>query len=671
MNIRPIFFALIWMVASAVQSKAAPALSLSADSLLMNHIGYITNLVTGLAAGETVTFERVADLNENGQADAGEPSLRTFKVTDGIQPILGGALVNRNEPGDDNLPGTGTIQVNLPFNAIDAILGRQAGKYIIRATGPSGEASKPFAITQPSFPQRVTGFIKNSADNSNVPFAMIVVLVGDGDPIGSCRANASGEFSFNAPPGDYGLVPFASGYASTFQSVSIPADETVVQNLTLTPGTVQISGTVKDAGNGAGLPAVFVLAQSEGEDSILSGGLTDGTGSYSLSVPAGTFEVRALSEFTSQLGYVGYEEGNIVTAGSTPITLDFTALKATSAVYGRVTDQNGAPISDLKIRARQRTAASLEANGRTTPEGDYVLALTPGDWEIQTDGADALGFRSETFNISVGSNSAVLTNFTLGRITAHVRGRVVDANGVGISGVFFHGHFGNSNDGSSGMTTSEDGSFDISVWGGEWYFHIGDDANARGLIDFQYKLTVVDGVDQTITFIVAAPSGSISGFVRNSSGQGLPAISVFASASINGVIYQSSTNTDASGHYALPVINGSWSLSVTCDDFFPTYNCPMGTFLTINNNNAAFDFTATPPVVNQPHLLNPRLDRSGGNPIFEMTISGDPGTYQIEASAGIPFSWNVISAHIILAGQNSTLARIDPGQNRFFRAKAQ
>src|SRR5438270_862613 len=95
-------FPLLMLVASLAAPfpvQAAPTLTLSTSSLQSDVDAVLTHTITGIAVGETVTVERFADLNENGAIDSGEPSLRTFVVTDGVKPRLGG-IVNGNVPGD-------------------------------------------------------------------------------------------------------------------------------------------------------------------------------------------------------------------------------------------------------------------------------------------------------------------------------------------------------------------------------------------------------------------------------------------------------------------------------------------------------------------------------------------------------------------------------------------
>src|SRR5689334_8750718 len=115
----------LFLVAGAFRSTpAAVTLNLSSASLSSETNATLTHTITGLAAGEKVVVERFADLNGNGQIDAGESSVRAFYVTDGVRPVIGG-VVNGNVPGDDDAVTNGAIRVDLPFPGLDLILNRQ------------------------------------------------------------------------------------------------------------------------------------------------------------------------------------------------------------------------------------------------------------------------------------------------------------------------------------------------------------------------------------------------------------------------------------------------------------------------------------------------------------------------------------------------------------------
>jgi hypothetical protein len=648
-------------MASFVTISAAPTLTLSPTSVAVDANTIITHTITGLVNGETVTIERFADVNQNGAVDFGEPSLRSFVIKDGVRATIAG-VVNGNVPGDDDAAANAAIRVDLTYPGIDVILNRQPGKYIVRVTGSSGTATAPFEITAPNLPQRVSGVLKNSANNATIAFGMVVILVGDGEPIGSVRTDATGSFTFIAPAGDYGLVPFADGYAADFQFASIPANQTVTQNLFLIPAPVRVSGKLSDSATGAGLPSVFAIAE-QGDGGTISGGLTDLNGNFAFNVTAGAWQINPIAQFAAQLGYVVDQAGPMISAASSPITQNITARKATALIYGRATDPSNNPVPNLQLRGRQNSPFSVETQGRTSASGDFFIGVLSGPWELNTDGAAGLlGYREVQQNFTVGADTATRADIKLSAATAFVRGRVVNSSGVGIANVQLVGRFEGSQQPSTSATTTADGSFELPVWGGNWAFELEED----GYVSPRINRTVVDGVDQTLNYVVPSPTGQISGSVKNSSGQGISGVFVYAFANINGSDYHSGIETDLNGAFQAPAINGTWSVSVSCDVLQQqNYNCPQNQTVTINNNNATVNFTVQTFVTTA--SINGRVVSASGaglsgiqvGAVLQSDQSSRSSTSQNDGSFSIPVYGGQWSVQIF----NSPPGYISPSRN--------
>lgn len=114
---------LLSLVLALQQAWAAPSLTLSSSTVAADSTATVVHTISGLANGETVLVERIADLNSDGIIQPTEPSFRSFKVTDGVRPTFGG-IVNQNVPGDDDAAVNGTIRVDLFLPGVDPILNR-------------------------------------------------------------------------------------------------------------------------------------------------------------------------------------------------------------------------------------------------------------------------------------------------------------------------------------------------------------------------------------------------------------------------------------------------------------------------------------------------------------------------------------------------------------------
>src|SRR5262245_20902255 len=136
---------ILGLVMSALTSFSAATLQVSPSSINTTSDADIVVSVGGVAPGEKVKFERVADLNGNGAVDAEDFVIHSFFVTDNQAATIGG-VSNGNIPTDADT-NSGAIQVHINFQAGTEVQ-HASGKFIFRASGTSGSASAAFTITQ-------------------------------------------------------------------------------------------------------------------------------------------------------------------------------------------------------------------------------------------------------------------------------------------------------------------------------------------------------------------------------------------------------------------------------------------------------------------------------------------------------------------------------------------
>jgi len=115
----------------------------------------------------------------------------------------------------------------------------------------------------------------------------------------------------------------------------------------------------------------------------------------------------------------------------------------------------------------------------------------------------------------------------------------------------------------SSVTTDTNGNFDLGVYGGQWEIIVDNqDAASNNLVSPSLGFTVTDGNNITgITLAVVDGTGTISGVVRDTSGNPVTNASVWGNATIASVLYNVGAQTDSGGNYSFPVIDGSWALS--------------------------------------------------------------------------------------------------------------
>ena len=104
--------AIATLFVGASELLAVVGLSLSSATVQNDFSGQVSLTISGLTPGQTVRVEKFADLNANGVIDGSDALVRSFKVTDGQLPIIGGVR-NLNVPGDDDGATAGQIRVDL------------------------------------------------------------------------------------------------------------------------------------------------------------------------------------------------------------------------------------------------------------------------------------------------------------------------------------------------------------------------------------------------------------------------------------------------------------------------------------------------------------------------------------------------------------------------------
>src|SRR5439155_25364326 len=100
--------------------------------------------------------------------------------------------------------------------------------------------------------------------------------------------------------------------------VTVPCNQFVTNNLAVAAGSFTIAGKVMDSSSGAGLPGIFVQAQTP-NNVFFVGGFTDTNGNYALGVSTNnTWRTRPDKNAPAQIGYValGNRSNVVVTASS-------------------------------------------------------------------------------------------------------------------------------------------------------------------------------------------------------------------------------------------------------------------------------------------------------------------------------------------------------------------
>ena len=218
-------------------------------------------------------------------------------------------------------------------------------------------------------------------------------------------------------PGATPLAVTAGG--STTANGSLPTQTAIGTGTNLT-------GTLTEAGTGSPLAGEFVLALQSADFKLARGGITNGSGAYTLDVAPGSYYLA----FVDTTGLHNGEWHNNQTlaglAGATSVTApavtNATLDRSTGSLSGTVTDDpSGNPIDGAWVLAIGPTGI---AGGTTTaPNGTYTISgLPPGTYRatfVDPNGGHTLEYFDNApdfagatpFNITAGANLNDLDGF--------------------------------------------------------------------------------------------------------------------------------------------------------------------------------------------------------------------------------------------------------------------
>lgn len=546
--------------------------------------------VTGLATGSAVVVQRYADANGNGTVDTDEFRAEAFSVTDGQVTSIAGVR-NTNIPGDEDGSANGEISIHMT-PATGPELGRLAGTQLIRIKSPSSAFTTfthTLTITQPEQSQSISGTVMDGA--TPVPYAAVALIdaADDGEFALGVTANATGQFTANAPAGSYQLFAVKSGYVAGFSGpVDLTTGTTPAHNLALTPATTTISGTVADASTSTGLGGIqFFLQSDTGMVTVAS---TGDSGTYSVPVTAGNWGIQCSEISLSQRGYLKGQsdfdaQADTTSAAATGINMAYP--KATALIYGTVTNSSSTPLAGVRIGAGDSTN-TYGVDSMTDTAGHYVMGITADTWNVyfsESNPAIAGYVVPANQSLTVSAGQAVQQNFVISTVNAHLQGVVTSTN-TSVSGLRVSAYNQTTNQYVTGAIDSG-GAFDLGVLAGNWNMQVETSNTPVSIVTSAMSVPV--GENQTISGIslaVKLATAQINGYVRDSSGQPIDG-NVYAYANIAGLNYNASVQT-AGGNYSLPVIDGTWSVGANPNT--NAYLNPANVQQIITGTNATVNF---------------------------------------------------------------------------------
>ncbi len=480
------------LLASLTQAAwATVAFTITPNAVSNTYVGPITLQVTGLSSGDTVVVQKFGDANTNGVIDAGDLPVQQFNLTDGSAGMVIGGVTNINVPGDtDSTAGQITAKLNFPGGDFVQNI---VGKYLFKVSSPVGHflpVTNIFNVTNFPFGPKIAGNVVSSG--VNVPYATIIIFPaprggdhGPGNPVAGTMANSSGAYSVQLPPGTYVPMAFKSNYVASYTASPVLTlnSSPITTNLSLTIATASISGKIVDANNSSiTLPGLFVPAMNQ--SGFIGSGSSDTNGNFTIRVTSGQWQLDGSPQGLALHGYVEFDNGTNVNAGTTGFVGAF--YKATALFYGSVKDSLGNPLPGIAIGANDNYNSIFYSDGYSDANGNYVSgavgSLGSGDpWQVDVDNKSDLPnylFTQSALSQNGGTNLAagkvVLQNFTAILATNHISGHV-QFNGTNVIGVQVYAYANiNGNDYQAQMDTDGSGNYSLNVANGNWNVNVYD-----------------------------------------------------------------------------------------------------------------------------------------------------------------------------------------------------
>jgi hypothetical protein len=484
--------------------SAAVTVTVTPSATSNTYTGPITLNITGLTPGQQVKVQTYLDLNASGVVTTNDPLIDAFDVADGGAEVIGG-ITNVSAPYDSN-PAAGAITTALNFTLpLESIVGQKIYRVASNPGGAFTPVTAIFDVTNAAIGQSVSGIIYSNGI-APLPCAIVAVLTATNQNfVSGAIANASGQYLLTLNPGTYILLPVLPGYYANQDfapEVTLTNGGSATNNLTLTNGTVSISGSVYDLISSNSLGGVFVQGQSQSFFEIT---FTDTNGNYILGATSNNWKIKLSPERLSRRGYLT-PQGNAVTAfaGSGPVTgANIGLYKGNGLFYGQVTISN-LPVPNLTIDGNDDQQL-FNGKGYTDANGNYgvptlistnAYGTNPVSWSAAPDISDESGALAGTYgnfifsavnSIGFTNNQAILQNFIGLPITATISGQLVNNQGVPLSGVSVGAN--SSTNGNQFTTafvdTDNNGNFSFGAANGQWYVSA-NCCGSEGLDDIGY-----------------------------------------------------------------------------------------------------------------------------------------------------------------------------------------
>lgn len=209
-------------------------------------------------------------------------------------------------------------------------------------------------------------------------------------------------YTVKVPPGTYTVRAGHPAYGQLGETTSVSANTTITYTASA-GATFAVTGTVTgDGSNLSGAWVSLIGTPTGSTNKVFMGGQTASNGTFSISVPAGSYRLRV-----DKPGYKSPAESTVtVIAATSAGTVALTT--ASRTISGAISISGSGTVSNAFVDASD--GAGGYAVAQTNASGAYSLAVDNGTWTLR---AHAPGYEGGPLPVVVSSNSPSGQNMTL------------------------------------------------------------------------------------------------------------------------------------------------------------------------------------------------------------------------------------------------------------------
>jgi len=672
----------------APEGSGPIAVELSERSIQDDFLDYLDVSVSGLSLGQTIRLERFLVDNDQGVINGDAILLDSRLVRDGHLPLTG-QEPNYNETLDyieEELEAVtfrdGEIETYFPIRGgLESI----PGEYVYRVSSQSGAfepKTERLTISKTTSAQQFVGQVL-SGENP-VPDAMVGVLqsVGAYSHLRSVAvADEEGRYSVYAPfVGEFDLVAIAPGFVGPFAVGTgrlIGEGEIVAQDLELTNGVHELSGTVVDSVSGdpiPGLPVTFLTGSLAGmpDGRLFTHTWTDSEGGFSVSVTADVWGITFKPSDVSSRSYLTAADSVVKTIDvrngdqtNVIVALNKGNSLITGTLYSEsIINDEGEPLplEGVEVFAINYDSG-LTASGVTYEDGWFNLAVTPGHWVVFPFSYDLETVEHPgSFGVPVhftGADQSVELDIGVRQMRGILEGVVKnpDESPVGKLRMLAFNESTGSLESVIQTTNESDGYINFFLGAGDWIVFPDSDVAAQRQLLFSNlpRVSVPATWDpfsdnrRTVSIDLATPTNTIELFLRDPAGNAVPNVKMHGTmTSQSGDTYDAFGKTDNLGIARMPVLEGAWHIHLSPKELrlagkqeLPVVDVVVESSL-VRIDQTAIDFVGDDPVVSEIQHEDGRL--------LHLVGEGEPGQrYVVKGSEDLE-DWNVLGRVTAIEG---------------------